>query len=136
MADTLPINAVHHISHITHDLEASRRFYREVLGFQEIERPEFTFPGAWLFNYGVQIHLIDPGDASAPDTDEVQTRTDHIAYHVSDIDAARSVLEENGIPFRESRVPATNVTQLFFRDPDGNHLELGCYPATPAVLEG
>ncbi len=136
MADTLPINAVHHISYVTHDLEASLRFYREVLGFQEIERPEFTFPGAWLFNYGVQIHLIDPGDASAPDTDEVQTRTDHIAYHVPDIDAARTVLEENGIPFRESHVPATNVTQLFFRDPDGNHLELGCYPATPAVLEG
>ena len=135
MADSLPINAVHHISHITHDLEASRRFYREVLGFQEIERPEFTFPGAWLFNYGVQIHLIDPGDASPPEDGEVQTRTDHIAYHVPDIDAARSVLKENNISYRESHVPATNVTQLFFCDPDGNHIELGCYPATPAVLD-
>ncbi len=136
MTSSLPINAVHHISHITHDLEASRRFYREVLGFAEIERPEFTFPGAWLFNYGVQIHLIDPGNAPAPETDEVQTRTDHIAYHVPDIDAARAVLEENDISYRESQVPATNVTQLFFRDPDGNHIELGCYPTTPAALEG
>ena len=40
MTSSLPINAVHHISHITHDLEASRRFYREVLGFAEIERSE------------------------------------------------------------------------------------------------
>ena len=59
-----------------------------------------------------------------------------VAYHVPDIDASRTVLEENGITYRESHVPATNVTQLFFCDPDGNHIELGCYPATPAALEG
>jgi catechol 2,3-dioxygenase-like lactoylglutathione lyase family enzyme len=134
MAQPLPINAVHHISHLTHDLEASIRFYCEILGFAQIQRPEFAFPGAWLFNYGVQIHLIDPGDIPAPESAEVQTRTDHIAYMVTDIDASRALLEENGIEYRESYVPATDVTQIFFCDPDGNHIELGCYPPTPAKI--
>jgi len=134
MASSLPIEVVHHISYITHNLEASRRFYCDVLGFEEIERPEFSFPGAWLFNHGVQIHLIEPGDKPAPEGSEVQTRKDHIAYKVSDIDAARARLEEFGIEYKESLVPQTNVTQIFFLDPDGNHLELGCYPPTPPVI--
>lgn len=135
MTSSLPIEVVHHISYVTHDLEASRCFYRDVLGFEEIERPEFSFPGAWLFNHGVQIHLIDPGDKPAPELNGVQTRQDHIAYKVTDIDAARARLEEFGIDYKATVVPQTKVTQIFFLDPDGNHLELGNYPPTPPVID-
>lgn len=135
MPDALPIQAVHHISHVTSQLETTRAFYQNVLGFQPIQRPNFTFDGAWLFAYGVQVHLIATGRGGEIDVADISTRADHIAFLVDDIDEARSRLESHGIPYHESRVAQTGVTQLFFRDPDGNHLELGCYPPPIPVTE-
>lgn len=127
MPDALPVTAVHHISHITTDLEASRAFYRDVLGFRTIQRPNFQFPGAWLFNYGVQVHLI-VDDAAPQPARTVSTRVDHIAFHVDDTDVVEQLLREHGVEYRTSKVADTGVTQLFFCDPDGNHIEIGCYP--------
>ena len=39
---------VNHISRVCSDVEASTRFYREVLGFNEVKRPSsFDFGGSW-----------------------------------------------------------------------------------------
>ena len=38
----------HHVSFSVSDLEASLAFYRDVLGLEPIERPDFGLPGAWL----------------------------------------------------------------------------------------
>jgi catechol 2,3-dioxygenase-like lactoylglutathione lyase family enzyme len=132
MPETLPVEFIHHVSRVTRDLERSREFYIDVLGFQPIQRPNFSFPGAWLFNYGLQIHLIQTPEPLDPPITEPGTRADHIAFRVSDIDAVERSLNERGIAFRESVVPQTGVRQIFFLDPDGNHIECGMYPPTPA----
>jgi len=130
----LPIRAVHHISLQTKRLAESRKFYCEVMGFREIERPNFNFSGAWLFNYGVQIHLIE--HPSAPDPQgEIITRANHVAFHVDDMEVARQRLVEAGIEFRENLIAERNLHQLFFRDPDGHHLELATYPDTPPFVQ-
>ncbi len=134
MTKPLPIKHVHHIARTTRRLEASRRFYREVLGFREIQRPAFSFRGAWLYNYGVQIHLIE--DPRAPDPqEEISTRADHLALHVDDIEEAKRVLREHGIPYRENLQRGTGVLQVFFQDPDGHHIELGTYGPTPPYIQ-
>ena len=60
----MPIGKLDHYSIRTLDIEASRRFYTEIMGFQVGYRPEFNFPGLWLYNdrpypesYGV-VHII------------------------------------------------------------------------------
>jgi hypothetical protein len=41
-------------------------------------------------------------------------------------------LEEHGVPFRKNTVAETGRMQIFFRDPDGHHIEVGIYaPSTP-----
>ena len=135
MPAPLAIESVNHIARLTRHLEESRAFYRDVLGFREIERPNFNFSGAWLFNYGVQIHLIVDENAPQPEG-EISTRDAHVALHVIDIDRAARQLEEHGIEYRRNYVPQRNVTQLFFRDPDGYHIELGNYPPTPGAIAG
>ncbi len=134
MPQPIPIRSVHHIARTTRRLEASRRFYRDVLGFREIERPPFSFGGAWLYNYGVQIHLIEDPQAPHP-TENISTRADHLALHVDDIEEAKRLLQAHGIPYRENLQTATGVLQLFFQDPDGHHVELGTYPPTPPFLD-
>ncbi len=128
MPAALPIQSVNHIGRTTRDLEASLSFYRDVLGFQPLKRPNFSFPGAWLFNYGVQIHLIVPPEGKEAPDGEILTRTDHVAFHVADTDEVESLLDEHGIAFRKNYVADTGITQLFFLDPDGNHIEVGTYP--------
>lgn len=116
----------HHISREVADVDKSLRFYRDVLGFKEIWRPNFSFDGAWLFNYGVQIHLIL---GSPPNRlSEIATRADHVAFHTENLQAVEDRLHEHQIPFRKSVQSHTGVVQLFFHDPDGNHIEVGTYP--------
>jgi len=129
MSNALAVRSLHHVGRLTKHLEASRAFYREVLGFREIQRPNFNFGGAWLFNYGLQIHLIV--DESIPDpSGPIQTRESHLAFMVEDLTEVERRLEKLGVAFRKNVVPERNTQQIFFRDPDGYHIEVGVYPPT------
>jgi glyoxylase I family protein len=136
----LPIRSLHHVARVTRRLQESRLFYRDVLGFHEIPRPELGFPGAWLFNYGLQIHLIvnqaasnsaavAPGEVqtAAVEAATIETRDNHLAFLVDDIEAAESRLASHGIAYRVNLQTATGLKQIFFRDPDGHHVEVATY---------
>ncbi|MGE3408428.1 MAG: VOC family protein [Pirellulales bacterium] len=133
MPGTLPIQTINHLGRLTKRLQESRRFYCDVLGFREIRRPNFDFPGAWLFGYGFQIHLIQNDGAGDP-AGEIQTRVEHLALWVSDMDRVELLLKEHAIPYRVSHVANTGVKQIFFRDPDGHHIEAANYPPTPEFI--
>lgn len=127
MPAPLEIQSVNHVARLTSRLEQSKRFYRDVIGFREIERPNFKFPGAWLYGWGLQLHLIVDEDAPDP-TGDIKTRCEHMALHVPDTDEAQRRLTEHGVEFVTNYVADRDVTQIFCRDPDGHHVELGCYP--------
>ncbi len=127
MPAPLPIRSVNHLARVTNNLEANRVFYRDVLGFRELDRPPFKFPGAWLFNYGLQIHLI-VDDRAKPGDAEISTRAEHLALHVDDVAEVERLLGEHGIRYVKNHVPERDVTQLFFHDPDGRHIEVASYP--------
>ena len=131
MHEPLPIQSVNHIARVTQDLEASTAFYRDVLGFRPIWRPNFGFKGAWLFNYGIQIHLIVTTGDPVIDAPETSIRASHIAFHVPDTNRAQQLLKEHGVQYKVNTVPDTGVIQLFFRDPDGYHIEIGTYSREP-----
>lgn len=125
MTAALPIRALNHVGRLTKHLDASRAFYRDVLGFREIQRPNFDFPGAWLFNYGLQIHLI-VNDAIPDAAGPIQTRDGHLAFEVEDLAVVERRLAEHGVEYRKNEVPGRGL-QIFFRDPDGHHIEVGIY---------
>ena len=129
----LPIASINHVGRISKRIEQSRDFYRDVLGFREVKRPDFGFPGAWLYNYGIMIHLIYRDTAGDP-TGEIDTRGDHLALHTDDLESAERLLTEHGIAYRKNVVQSTGLVQLFFRDPDGHHVEISTYPPTPPFV--
>jgi catechol 2,3-dioxygenase-like lactoylglutathione lyase family enzyme len=125
MPAPLRIDSINHVARNVKDIERTKAFYCDVLGFREIRRPGFPFSGAWLFNYGMQIHLIE-GDAGLnPET--ISGRAEHLAFHVPDADAAIGCLEEHGIEYLRTVQSSTGVVQVFFLDPDGHHIELATY---------
>lgn len=129
-APPLPIQGLHHISLVTRNTEASRRFYCEVLGFREIQRPNFSFRGAWLYNYGLQIHLIENPQAPGERNEHIDSRADHVAFAVADDGPVLQLLAQHGIPCRQ-QVNAGGIHQTFFQDPDGHHIEIAVYPPPP-----
>ena len=133
MVQPLPIKAINHLGVTTLRVDQSKRFYRDVLGFREVARPNFDFAGAWLFNYGIVIHLIH-NQAAFDAQGEIQTRDNHLALHVDDLDQVERLLKEHGIAYRKNEIADSGIKQIFFRDPDGHHIEVGKYPPTPEYI--
>lgn len=82
----LPLMALNHVSRVCRSVKDSVDFYTKVLGFVLIERPQsFDFEGAWLFNYGVGIHLMqseDDNEARRGDKDHLDPLDNHISFQV------------------------------------------------------
>ena len=118
----MQISGIHHISIIVSNTERALAFYQGLLGLSLAERPELSFPGAWLTIGSQQIHLLelpnpDP-DMGRPDH---AGRDRHLAVSVSGLDQLIAKLEEQGVPFTRSR---SGREAIFCRDPDGNGVEL------------
>ena len=144
----MAINRLAHYSVRTTDIEASRRFYVEVLGFRVGFRPPFQFPGLWLYqdddesDFGV-VHLVgidltDPsglqeylGDKAA-DSLHGSAAVDHLAFLASNWREMRDRMDSAGLAFRERTVPALGLHQVFVEDPSGITIELN-YPAAEAA---
>jgi glyoxylase I family protein len=132
MSNPLAVRGLHHVARLTKRLDESRAFYREVLGFVEIPRPGFNFEGAWLLLHGLQLHLIV--DRSIPDGEgAIQTRDNHLAFEVDDIEAAERRLQDLKLSYKLNAQANTGVKQIFFRDPDGHHVEIASYGPTKMV---
>ena len=121
----MKITQLNHVAlHVT-DLEASVRFYRDVLGLPVIPRPAFDFSGAW-FGVGCgggrqEIHLICRPAKEAPYN---TPRERHFAMRVDDAAAAAERLREAGVPFSGPSRRPDAALQVFLRDPDGHVVEL------------
>jgi catechol 2,3-dioxygenase-like lactoylglutathione lyase family enzyme len=136
----MPIDKLAHFSIRTADLDASRRFYTEILGFTEGYRPPFKFPGAWLYQgndesiYGT-VHLIgvDPSNLAglhgylgdkAADSLSGSAAIDHLAFLASNLLDMRQRLQLAGIEFSERTVPSLGLHQVFLQDPSRVTIEL------------
>jgi len=126
----LPICHLHHVARTTRDTAKAIAFYCNVLGFRELERPGFSFGGAWLHNYGLQIHIIESTAPAPAAPDAIDSRSNHIAFEVKEYESVLAKLDAWSIPYRE-QVNAGGIRQIFFLDPDGHHIELAMYPPNP-----
>ena len=112
-----------HVTICAADLDATRDFLVDVLGLRVGERPDFSFPGYWLYlGDSPIIHMMgrDPG------SDEASTWVDHVAFGPFDFDAKRQELEAIGRAFKVADVPGAALRQIFVEGPGGVRLELQC----------
>ncbi|HTP72949.1 MAG TPA: VOC family protein [Burkholderiaceae bacterium] len=119
----------------TADLEATVRFYTEVLGMVVADRPPIGFPGAWLkpaqADTEASFHIY-AGDAAKEADGSVQTGSgavDHVSVVCQGYSDFKAQFEKHGLPYRENVVPATPLWQLFVFDPNGIQLELTFHAA-------
>ena len=107
------------------ELPRLRHFYGEVLGMPEGARPDFSFPGHWLYAGGKPIvHLAALASADTPAMQKGLRGFDHVAMRISGIDTTRAHFKRLGVPYQEAPVPGFPLHQLFLRDPAGIKIEL------------
>ncbi len=112
-------------------IEETARFYTEVIGLRDGPRPNFAFPGRWLYcGDTAVVHLLGTGGPKGPEVPGTG-QLDHIAFRASGLAAMRAKLENLGIAHRERTVPGRDLQQVFVRDPAGILIELNyAEPAT------
>src|SRR5262245_19030435 len=117
MSPSLTIAKIDHVSVLITDVERSRRFYRDILGLREINKPKtFDFVALW-FDLGDQhVHLLlkEEPDAISPR---------HFALRVKDAAAARRYFTEQDIATQETNL-IYGADRFFINDPDGNRIEI------------
>lgn len=144
--------SLNHYSIRTTDLDACRHFYANVLGLTIGPRPEFPFPGLWMYSgshdqyahAAVHIIGIDPNEPGGLD-DYLGTREesalqgtgtiDHVAFFADGLEAMLKHLSTLNVEFRERSVPGIGLYQLFLDDPNGVVIELNYPAAEKAALD-
>lgn len=109
----------HHIALRTPDFPRAKAFYTETLGLNVVGQ----IPGrdiVFLDIGGATIELMAAPD-QAPGAAGAFA---HVAFQVEDVDAVYQELAAKGVPFFIEPRGVGNLRIAFFRDPDGNALEL------------
>ena len=122
----------HHLALWVSDIERSKRFYKDVLGFKEI----IKFPHPWDTNVS-QIVMLDTGDGNcleifsdAPKDTIPNGAFFHVAFRTDNVDALFKKIKSSGTKviseprdvLLEGEVP-TKMRVTFFEGPDGEQLE-------------
>ncbi len=119
-----------HVTIVCADLEATRRFYVDVLGMTEVPRPAFRFPGLWFQVGNVQIHATqespEAGRAGWGDQGgKVVSRGHHFAFAVEDVSKALEIVQILGVRIASPlQQRPDGYKQVYLYDPDGHVVEL------------
>jgi catechol 2,3-dioxygenase-like lactoylglutathione lyase family enzyme len=142
----MPLSHLEHILVQTKDMEATKRWYVEVLGMRAGYTPDFKFPVCWLY-IGEQdvIHVTEGGantsanrQAYLGQQSEAESGTgviDHIAFRATGLRETLERLRRLSVDFKERQVDDQGLYQVFFFDPNGIKVELN-FMADEAVAMG
>ena len=112
---------LNHVAIHVRDVEASVKFYRDILRLEPIPRPAFDFPGAW-FRLGAcqELHLI--GDRAQPVYSH--HRGNHFALQTENLAEWEKHFKAAAFQHNPRKQRPDGAWQIFLADPDGHVIEL------------
>jgi catechol 2,3-dioxygenase-like lactoylglutathione lyase family enzyme len=117
----MTVQAMNHFTILTDNVERTIAFYGDLLGLAAGPRPNFTFPGAWLYAGGAPIlHVI----GGRPKSELHAGVIDHMAFSGQDLAGLLAKLETRKIEHTCRRQAGSGVWQVFFFDPNGARVEI------------
>ena len=118
------VGLLDHFNVRTRKFPETVQFYEDVLGLEKGPRPNFAFPGAWMYSEGrAVVHLVDISatqEAQKPDSGVVH----HVAFVSDGFKAMKDRLSAKKVDFRDVAVPGNELWQIFITDPNGVVIEL------------
>jgi catechol 2,3-dioxygenase-like lactoylglutathione lyase family enzyme len=115
----------------TRDIEGTREFFEKVLDLKPGFRPDFPFPGYWLYAEDESVvHLIPGGGGPVDRRGET---IDHVGFRLTGYDSHRRRLDALGVAYSTMDLPELGERRLFVQTPRGILLELVFREKTIAV---
>ena len=101
--------------------EAAKHFYGDVMGLQDVPKPEASRArgGAWYQLGQMQLHL---SIEELPGENCISKR--HVCYTVSDLAEAEQRFRSAGIEIVPDDMPTPGWSRFYVSDPGGNRLEI------------
>jgi catechol 2,3-dioxygenase-like lactoylglutathione lyase family enzyme len=120
----MSVGMLDHFNIRTRQLDDTVRFYEDILGLQNGDRPNFNFPGAWMYSEGRPVvHLVDISPTTEPQKPDSGV-VHHVAFASRDFNGMKRRLQSKGMAFDTRQVPGGELWQIFVRDPNGVMIEL------------
>ena len=131
----MPLTKLEHYLVMTDDIDATRDFYRDVIGLEVGFRAALGFPGHWLYLGDIPvIHIAEwltytehSHKLGIPVTTRANGSTgvfDHIAFNGNNVQEMIDRLTRLNIRFHRNDVPHVGLVKLFVFDPNGLKIEL------------
>ena len=118
------VGVLDHFNIRTRNLSDTVRFYEDILGLEKGARPNFAFPGAWMYSEGkAVVHLVDISKTEEPQKPDSGV-VHHVAFASRGFTGMKHRLTSKGLPFDVREVPGVEVWQIFVTDPNGVMIEL------------
>jgi len=125
----MQVQGLNHINIVTADMDATARFYEQVLGMfaQPIPMAPAGFSGRWISDAQgqpiIHVQAYNPERHGAPRGGPTGT-IDHVALTCSGFEATKQRCEELGVPYRVNDRQFGDLRQIFITDPNDVALEL------------
>ncbi len=117
----MAVEGMNHFTILTNDVDGAVDFYDELLGLTAGPRPNFDFPGAWLYAGGAPIlHVI----GGRPKSELKPGVIDHMAFTGRDLSGTLAKLKARGIEHTCRRQVGSGTWQVFLHDPNGAKVEI------------
>ena len=130
----LELKRLDHVNIRTARLDTMIAWYTRFLGMTVGARPDFSFPGAWLYaGPDPIIHLV--GRESTPLSDQTDLNLEHFAISATGLRAFLDTLSAGAQRHDLRKVPGFPIVQVNLWDPDGNHIHVD-FDAAEAKAEG
>lgn len=128
------IKRLDHVNLRTGQLAVMIAWYRDVLGMQPGDRPNFPFNGAWMYaGTHALVHLVEREVAPTGPQDDLHL--EHVAFSATGLREMLARAEAAGARTRLAKVPGFPVVQLNIWDPDDNHLHVDFDPSEAEGLD-
>ena len=120
----MQIERLDHVNLRTAQLDTMIAWYVDVLGLHNGARPEFGFPGAWLYaGEGAIVHLVGITDAPGVGS-ETALKLEHFALSATGADTFEARLKDRNVPYRKAGIADLGIVAFNLWDPDGNHIHV------------
>ena len=124
----MQIGKLDHVNVRTNQLDSMIGWYTEVLGMRTGDRPDFPFPGAWLYaGDAAAIHLVGVEGVAGVGS-ELELKLEHFAFSATGRAELETRLQAMDLQYQRIDLPRIKLVQLHLQDPDGNHVHVD-FPA-------
>jgi len=120
----MKLEQLSHVNLRTTQLDAMIDWYTDFLGMHSGDRPNFSFPGAWMYvGDNAVVHLIGVEDESGVGSEE-PLKLEHFGFAATGGAEFEAKLRADDTKYSRNDIPDFNLYLINLWDPDGNHLHL------------